>query len=113
MPASNYAFRRSAVVGSPEGRPSQETRGLWKDTAEGMQGGDCHRVGIIQIGKYARQAPGCHGFARARRAEQQQVMSTCGCHFKGTTQLGLATDIPQVFYGRLEETGRAGRVNTG
>jgi hypothetical protein len=63
-----------------------------------MEGSDRYCIRIIQIGQYARQASGSHGFAGARGTEQQQVMPSRSCHFQGTTQLGLATEIPQILF---------------
>ena len=50
----------------------------------------------LQGGQEAAQAPGQHGFAAARGADQQQVVAAGRGDFEGTAAMGLAPHIGQV-----------------
>jgi hypothetical protein len=74
-----------------------------------MQGSDRNCIRIIQIRQYTWQASCSHGLARTRGTEQQQVVPSRRCHFQGTAQTGLTTDVSQVLIrapGRYSRVGR-------
>jgi hypothetical protein len=91
-----------AVASGVSGRTSPAADSTWVT----LQG-----VVAVQVGQQSAQAPGEHGLAGARRADQQQVVAAGGGDLERAAGERLAADVAQVLdRGGWCRAGRAGRV---
>ena len=73
--AADQPFQRRAVVRRAERRPRDQRRARAQGTGHRMHARHLQRLPAGQRRQDARQAPGRHGLATARRAEQQRVVA--------------------------------------
>ena len=94
--AADQSFERRAVVRRAERRPRDQRRARAQGTGHRMHARHLQRLLAGQRRQDARQAPGRHGLATARRAEQQRVVAPGRGDLQRPLQPVLAAQVGEV-----------------
>jgi hypothetical protein len=79
-----------------ERRAPDEARGGVQRACHGVDGGDLHRVPVVEVRQEAREPGGEHGLAGAGWADEEEVMPSGRGDLERVPGGALADDVGQV-----------------
>jgi len=94
--AADHSLEGRGVMRKTEGRPKINTFGGIEETSERMDRRHLDRFGLCQIRKQAGETSGRHGFPRAGRTEEKNVVTPCSGDLESAAERGLAAQLREI-----------------